>query len=74
MWHETGQASLFNNDKVPSDGISLDANIADKPARAKELILDYTRARVALIFRTVVRAGIAEAGKRRLHSKSRLIR
>jgi hypothetical protein len=41
MWQETGQASLFHNDKVPSDGIGLDVSIPDKPARAKALILAY---------------------------------
>ncbi len=41
MWHEDGQGSLFHNDKVPPDGISLATNIADKPARAEALILAY---------------------------------
>jgi hypothetical protein len=42
MWHESGHASVFHNDKVPPGGIGLDVNIPDKPARAKELILTYS--------------------------------
>jgi hypothetical protein len=41
MLHEDGQASLFQNDKAPPDGISLDVNIPDKPAQAEKLILAY---------------------------------
>ena len=41
MWNENGQASLFHNDKVPPDGISLDVNIPDKSAQAEKLILAY---------------------------------
>ena len=40
-WHESGQASVFHNEKPPSDGIGLDLNVQDKPARAEELILAY---------------------------------
>jgi hypothetical protein len=41
MWNENGRASLFHNDNVPPDGISLDVNIPDKPAHAEKLILAY---------------------------------
>lgn len=41
VWHESGQASIFHNDKPPPNGIALDVSIADKPARAQQLILDY---------------------------------
>ena len=43
VWHDSGQASLFHKDRPPSDGISLDVGIADKPTRAEQCILAYPK-------------------------------
>ena len=38
---DSGQASLYHENKPPPAGISLDVSIPDKPRRAEQLILDY---------------------------------
>lgn len=43
VWSESGQASLFHQEKPPPEGISLDISIPDKPARAEALILAYPK-------------------------------
>jgi hypothetical protein len=41
VWSESGQASLFQKDRPPPEGISLDVCIPDKHTKAEALILAY---------------------------------